>query len=58
MTGAANNILALLDFMVVSEPSVPVSSAADELLKYKQLLDCGLLTEEEFLEKKKQLLNL
>ncbi|MFT8709685.1 MAG: PH domain-containing protein [Sporolactobacillus sp.] len=33
-------------------------SAADELLKYKQLLDAGVLTQEEFDAKKKQLLGL
>lgn len=33
-------------------------SAADELLKYKQLLDMGALTEEEFKIKKKELLGL
>ena len=40
MTDAANKILALLDSMVASEPvAIPSASAADELLKYKQLLD-------------------
>lgn len=34
------------------------ASAADELLKYKQLLDMGALTEEEFKIKKKELLGL
>lgn len=33
-------------------------SSADEILKYKQLLDIGALTEEEFELKKKELLNL
>ena len=33
-------------------------SAADEILKYKQLLDMGVITQEEFDLKKKQLLNL
>lgn len=33
-------------------------SAADEILKYKQLLDAGAITQEEFDAKKKQLLNL
>lgn len=59
MTDAANKILALLDSMVASEPvAIPSASAADELLKYKQLLDCGALTQEEFDTKKKELLNL
>lgn len=34
------------------------SSVADEILKFKNLLDMGAITEEEFNEKKKQLLNL
>lgn len=33
-------------------------SAPDEIRKYKELLDDGIITEEEFAEKKKQLLNL
>ena len=40
------------------EEPVPVSSSADELKKYKELLDSGVITQEEFDEKKKQLLNL
>lgn len=38
--------------------AIPTISAADEILKYKNLLDCGAITEEEFEAKKKQLLNL
>lgn len=34
----------------------PVYSAADEILKYKQLLDMGVLTQEEFDRKKEELL--
>lgn len=34
----------------------PTSSAADELLKYKKLLDMGAITQEEFDKKKKELL--
>ena len=33
-------------------------STADEIRKYKELLDCGAITEEEFNAKKKELLNL
>ncbi|MBQ4268398.1 MAG: SHOCT domain-containing protein [Clostridia bacterium] len=33
-------------------------SPADELKKYKELLDCGVITQEEFDAKKKQLLGL
>ena len=31
---------------------------ADKLKEYKELLDCGILTEEDFMEKKKELLGL
>ncbi|MBR3588760.1 MAG: SHOCT domain-containing protein [Clostridia bacterium] len=34
------------------------NSEADELKKYKDLLDNGVITQEEFDAKKKQLLNL
>ena len=34
------------------------SSQADEILKFKNLLDQGIISEEEFETKKKQLLNL
>ena len=34
------------------------TSGADELIKYKQLLDAGIITQEEFDAKKKQLLGL
>ena len=33
-------------------------SAADEILKFKQLLDAGIITQEEFDAKKKQLLGI
>lgn len=36
----------------------PSSSIADEILKFKELLDMGAITEEEYLKKKKELLNL
>ena len=39
-------------------PSIAASSSADEILKYKNLLDCGVITQEEFDAKKKQLLGL
>lgn len=35
----------------------PYISVADEILKFKKLLDMGAITEEEFLKKKKELLN-
>ena len=34
------------------------TSGADEILKYKNLLDAGIITSEEFEAKKKQILNL
>ena len=38
--------------------SVSQHSPADELKKFKELLDCGAITQEEFDKKKKQLLDL
>ena len=40
------------------DKSAPTSSPADEILKYKQLLDQGIITADEFSAKKKQLLGL
>lgn len=34
-----------------------IKSVADEILKFKNLLDCGAITQEEFDKKKKELLN-
>jgi hypothetical protein len=39
-------------------PQAATASAADEILKFKQLLDMGAITQEEFDAKKKQLLGL
>lgn len=39
-------------------PSAPAASAMDELKKLKELLDMGIVTQEEFDAKKKQLLGL
>ena len=41
-----------------SSPSIPTGSTADELKKFKELLDMGIITQEEFDAKKKQLLGL
>lgn len=41
-----------------SAPSVSVQGVADELKKYKELKDQGVITEEEFQVKKEQLLKL
>ncbi|MCI8692610.1 MAG: SHOCT domain-containing protein [Lachnospiraceae bacterium] len=37
--------------------SVPVQSVADELLKFKSLLDAGAITEDEYNAQKARLLN-
>lgn len=38
--------------------AAPAFSPADEIKKYKELLDMGAITQEEFESKKQQLLNL
>lgn len=42
----------------VNQAPVIATSTPDELKKYKELLDCGVITQEEFDAKKKQLLGL
>lgn len=60
----AQEIAAILEIMcngnnkIDVQPSVQQISGADEILKYKSLLDQGIITEEEFEAKKKQILNL
>lgn len=45
--------------VILSAPYTGVSSsAADEIMKYKQLLDMGAISEDEYAAKKKHLLNL
>lgn len=39
-------------------PAAPATSSVDEIKRYKELLDTGILTQEEFDAKKKQLLGL
>ncbi|MDO7879945.1 MULTISPECIES: SHOCT domain-containing protein [Enterococcus] len=53
-----NNIAAKLDQIISSntKESFPSGSDADELRKFKGLLDDGIITQEEFDEKKKELL--
>lgn len=46
------------EFKTKSASTAPALSTADELKKYKALLDDGTLTQEEFNAKKKQLLGL
>lgn len=62
---AAQKIISLLAVMVDTQkaapqvaPQVAPLSDADELMKFKQLLDAGVITQEEFDAKKKQLLGL
>jgi predicted Zn-dependent peptidase len=38
--------------------STPITDSADQIAKYKDLLDKGIITQEEFDAKKKQLLGL
>ncbi|MDR6726935.1 hypothetical protein J2W91_005460 [Paenibacillus amylolyticus] len=40
------------------EPAKKIESAADEILKFKNLLDLGIITGEEFEKKKNELLNM
>ena len=42
----------------LANPSSSSTSAADEIAKYKKLADDGIITQEEFEAKKKQLLGL
>lgn len=56
----AYQLIALLDVACLQpgETAVAPFSPADEILKYKGLLDDGIITQEEFEAKKRQLLNL
>ena len=61
----ADNTVSLLDSMcsqaqklTSSSPESNSISGADEILKYKNLLDCGIITQEEFESKKKQILGI
>lgn len=57
---SAQSILTTLSVMVnsVSSNNASSNSPADEIMKYKKLLDADIITEEEFKVKKKQLLEL
>ena len=53
--------LCMADYNATAETSVrtaPVNGSADEIMRYKELLDSGAITQEEFDAKKKQLLGL
>ena len=60
MAQEALSILSVITKSTVQpdENSAAVSSSADEIMKFKQLLDKGIITQEEFEQKKKQLLGL
>lgn len=51
-------IVAIIHVSVIPDRSVPViyDNPAEELKKYKELLDQGIITQEEFDAKKEQLL--
>lgn len=53
-----NKILNRINKASVTSAPAPTVSPADELKKYKELLDAGVLSQEEFDAKKKQLLGL
>lgn len=54
-----NNIkIKIEELKSVSKSPAGQLSAADEIRKYKELLDSGIISSEEFEQKKKQLLNL
>ena len=56
-----NKVEELMDQIHSASKSVTVinqQSSAEELKKFKELMDEGIITEEEFLEKKKQLLGI
>lgn len=56
----SSNVSLIKDGEETASPVVPTAaiSAADELKKFKELLDMGVITQEEFDAKKKQLLGL
>ena len=60
LSGNAQHILSLLNIITSNSTGTaePITSAADEIKKYKNLLDEGIITQEDFDAKNKQLLNL
>lgn len=57
-TQEANKMADYIKGKLVSPVFTPSISAADEIMKYKNLLDCGAITEAEYEAKKKQLLGI
>ncbi len=55
---ALENIAACESSKAMSTASQSVASEADEILKFKQLLDSGVISQEEFEAKKKQILGI
>ena len=55
--GLANKFYNIFNDKSIAEPTVQ-STSADELKKYKELLDSGAITQEEFDAKKKEILGL
>lgn len=54
----STNLSDISNESVISDQTNNILSAADEIKKYKELLDCGAISQEEFDVKKKQLLGL
>lgn len=49
--------LILISFAVtIIQPTSSEASSADEIMKFKELLDSGVITQEEFDAKKKEIL--
>lgn len=56
---AKENVITAIEHMLTQTSTNNLNTGtADELLKYKELLDNGIITQDEFEHKKKQLLNL
>ena len=54
-----NEIKSILEIICNSDKKASASySVADEIMKYKKLLDMGVITQEEFEAKKRQLMGL
>ena len=45
-----------MEFLLIGQSKIKIVLSSEELKKYKELLDVGVITQEEFEEKKKQLL--
>ena len=54
----ADDIQRVLQENLTAEPTAKHFDSADEIMKFKKLLDAGAITQEEYDAKKKQLLNI